>query len=67
MTSLDEARVELCSTNSNYSSDVLPKEQHNNTVHGGLSAKGSFTPCCSVPPNAKGIKKIVPSMVNICM
>lgn len=66
MTSLDKTRVELCCTDSSYSRHMLPKE-HNNMVHRGLSAKGSFTPFCSAPPNAKGVKKIVPSMVNICM
>lgn len=67
VTSLDKTHVEVCCTNSSYSRHVLLKEQHNKTVHGGLSAKGSFTPCCSVPLNAKDVKKIVPSMVNICM
>lgn len=62
MTSLNEACAELCFANSSYSSHVLLKEQHNNTVHWGLSAKGNFTPCCSVLLNAKGVKNIVPRM-----
>lgn len=66
MTSLNEARAELSFASSSYSSHVLLKEQHNNTVHWGLSAKGDFTPCCSVPLDVKGIKKFVPSTVNIC-
>lgn len=66
MTSLNEARAELSFANSGYSSHVLLKEQRDNTVHWGLSATGNFTPCCSVPLNAKGVKKIVPSTVNIC-
>lgn len=67
MTSLNEAHAELVFANSSYFSHVLLKEQHSNTVQWGLSAKGNFTPCCSVPLNTKGIKKIVPNTVDICM
>jgi len=67
MTSLNEARAELSFANSGYSSHVLLKEQHNNTVRWGLSAKGNFSPCCSVPLNAKGIKQIVPSVCDSCV